>query len=160
MDLALRSVSGGDEVTGALASVITRSLVTGLLLGHGHDRERDVWAARPRPVGVVRAVADAVRSDPAGEHTTHRLGELLGISERTLQAEFHRRTGTTPSAYVRGLRLELARDQLLATTGSGTTVLDVAVRCGLGHAGRFAAAYRERFGEAPSETLRRSRTGR
>lgn len=41
---------------------------------------------------------------------------------------------------------------MAAGPGDGVTVLDVAARCGFGHAGRFAAAYRERFGESPSRT--------
>ncbi len=158
VDLAVRSVSGGGEVAGALASAVTRSLVTSLLLGHAHNHDEDVWTARPGPDGLVRAVVDAVRADPAGEHTTRRLADGLGVSERTLQLEFRRRAGTTPSAYVRGLRLEFARERLVQ--GGGATVLDVAVQCGFGHAGRFAAAYRERFGEAPAETVRRRRVSR
>jgi AraC-like DNA-binding protein len=36
----------------------------------------------------------------------------------------------------------------------GFTVADVAMRWGLMHTGRFAAAYRRTYGESPSETLR------
>lgn len=36
----------------------------------------------------------------------------------------------------------------------GLTVADVAMRWGLMHTGRFAAAYRRTYGESPSETLR------
>jgi TolB-like protein len=35
------------------------------------------------------------------------------------------------------------------------TVTEVAARCGLNHTGRFAIRYRQRYGETPSETLRR-----
>jgi AraC-like DNA-binding protein len=36
-------------------------------------------------------------------------------------------------------------------------VTAVALRWGFGHLGQFAADYRARFGELPSETLRRAR---
>jgi AraC-like DNA-binding protein len=156
LGLALRGASLG-AVVGAMASAVSESVVTGLLLGHGHDREDAIWAARPLPTGVVQVVADAVRADPVGDHTTQRLARLVGVSERTLQLTFARSTGCSPMAYVRGLRLELARERLLTTSTGPPTVLDVATGCGFGHAGRFAAAYRARFGEAPSETLRRVR---
>jgi AraC-like DNA-binding protein len=156
VELALRAVSERVEVIGALASFVTQSVVTGLLLGHPHSLDEEIWSARPLPSGIVRAVIDAVRADPGGEHTTRRLGELVGVSERTLQLAFNRHAGTTPTAYVRKIRLELARERLIAARGHGT-VLDIAVQCGFSHAGRFAATYRERFGEAPSATLQRAR---
>ena len=37
------------------------------------------------------------------------------------------------------------------------TVSEVAYRWGFTHLGRFAGAYRERFGETPSQTLRSTR---
>jgi hypothetical protein len=36
----------------------------------------------------------------------------------------------------------------------------VATRWGITHLGRFACEYRNRFGESPSQTLRRHRQGR
>jgi AraC-like DNA-binding protein len=42
-----------------------------------------------------------------------------------------------------------------ADPGDGTTVTEVALRFGFAHTGRFAAAYRRRYGQAPSATLRR-----
>ncbi|WP_414688000.1 helix-turn-helix domain-containing protein [Mycobacterium sp.] len=37
-----------------------------------------------------------------------------------------------------------------------TTVSDTAYRWGFAHLGRFAVAYRNKFGESPSETLHKS----
>ncbi|HEX2431520.1 MAG TPA: helix-turn-helix domain-containing protein, partial [Aestuariivirgaceae bacterium] len=39
----------------------------------------------------------------------------------------------------------------------GDTATAIAYDCGFGHLGEFAQSYRLRFGESPSETLRRSR---
>jgi transcriptional regulator GlxA family with amidase domain len=51
--------------------------------------------------------------------------------------------------YVRNLRLERVRAALL--TSAETTGM-IALDAGFTHLGRFAAAYRERFGELPSST--------
>jgi transcriptional regulator GlxA family with amidase domain len=78
------------------------------------------------------------------------------VSERSLYAAFQRQLGVAPMAYVRRRRLERAHDELLRSSPNGRcTVIGVALRNGFTHAGRFAAAYRRRFGESPSETLRR-----
>jgi transcriptional regulator GlxA family with amidase domain len=56
--------------------------------------------------------------------------------------------------YLRGVRLELAR-RMLVDTAIITTVADAAIAAGFTHLGRFAAEYRRRFGERPSQTLLR-----
>ena len=58
-------------------------------------------------------------------------------------------------AYLRSVRLDSVRGELQAP-GPGTTVAAVAHRWGFAHLGRFTAYYRRRYGESPSQTLRRS----
>ena len=59
-------------------------------------------------------------------------------------------------SYVRLHRLEQVHEELLiADPSTGVKVTDVALRHGFTHTGRFAAAYKERFGESPSATMRR-----
>jgi transcriptional regulator GlxA family with amidase domain len=57
--------------------------------------------------------------------------------------------------YPRQIRLRRAREALKTTDRDATTVRAVATRLGILHMGRFAAAYRDAFGEAPSDTLNR-----
>ncbi len=64
--------------------------------------------------------------------------------------------GTTPQAFLREVRLDRARE-LLSEPAAAVSVADVAVAVSLPHQGRFSAAYRERFGELPSDTLARTR---
>ena len=76
------------------------------------------------------------------------------MSERTLHDAFRRRFGTSPAAHVRALRLQAAREALLGADAELTTVARIAAEHGFAHPGRFAVAYRRRFGESPSATLR------
>ena len=57
--------------------------------------------------------------------------------------------------YLRQIRLRRASEALKTADRDATTVRAVAVSLGILHMGRFAAAYREAFGEAPSDTLNR-----
>ena len=74
---------------------------------------------------------------------------------RALQAGFQRDLGTPPMTYLRQVRLRRAREALRAADRGATTVRSVAAQFGILHMGRFAAAYRETFGEPPSDTLNR-----
>ena len=72
-----------------------------------------------------------------------------------MQYAFKGLMGITPLAYLTRLRLHRARQALRAATHGTTTVTAEALRQGFWHFGDFARAYKECFGELPSDTLRR-----
>lgn len=77
------------------------------------------------------------------------------VSPRALQAGFRAHLGITPLDHLRGVRLELAHQDLRAGSAeAGDTVGAIADRWGFSHHGRFAAAYAQRYGRHPRETLR------
>jgi AraC-like DNA-binding protein len=82
------------------------------------------------------------------------IAQAAGVTARTLERAFRTERGETAVARLKRLRLERARRELLAARDDGRSVTAVATAVGLLHAGRFAAEYRQRFGESPSETLR------
>ncbi|MBV7292948.1 AraC family transcriptional regulator [Corynebacterium sp. TAE3-ERU16] len=103
----------------------------------------------------IMTAIDALESDPARPWTIAEIAATANVSVRTLQKHFKEATGVSPTEYLRNLRLDLVNDDLHATSwGSGVTVTDVAVSWGFTHMGRFSAAYRRRFGEPPSATIR------
>jgi AraC-like DNA-binding protein len=131
------------------------SLIAGLLVVADHPYREELtrpersW--RPRP---LRLAMDAMRADLAHQFTVEELARLADVSVRSLQAIFRRHTGQPPMAYLRELRLGHAHEELCRAGPGATTVARVANAWGFGHLGRFAAAYRERYGVAPSVTLR------
>jgi transcriptional regulator GlxA family with amidase domain len=88
------------------------------------------------------------------------LAGVAGVSTRALQIGFRRFRNTTPMAYLRAVRLELARTELANARRRGSSVAAVANAVGFGHLGRFARDYEARFGELPSQTLYRGSTER
>lgn len=77
------------------------------------------------------------------------------VSSRRLFAGFKTYLNTTPMRYLRDLRLDRVREALTNAASHRTLITDVAMDCGFRHLGRFDAAYKERFGEQPRETLRK-----
>ena len=105
------------------------------------------------PRGVRRAL-DAMRTNVGRDWGVAELAEAAGLSSRTLQRQFRTFLGKTPRLVLRDLRFESARRDLLQGVPD-TKVMDVALRCGFPHCGRFSVEYRRRFGETPSQTLKR-----
>lgn len=83
------------------------------------------------------------------------LCEAASVSERTLQYAFKELMGMTPVAFLTRLRLHRVRQALRAGTQGTTTVTAEALRWGFWHFGDFSCAYKDCFGELPSDTLRR-----
>ncbi|GMA29547.1 helix-turn-helix domain-containing protein [Arenivirga flava] len=133
-----------------------RSAVAALL----HAFEHVSTPARAQ-VGVVRAsrIGHAIEFMSARAHeplTIDRIAEAAGLSVRGVQDAFQRRHGMPPLEYLRLLRLDRVREDLLSPDG-GSTVGAVANRWGFTHLGRFAQYYGERFGERPRDTMREAR---
>lgn len=83
------------------------------------------------------------------------LARQNGIPERTLRSAFQKCYGLSPAEYLRIHRLHQARRALRASGPDETTVTKIAFGLGFWDLGRFAGAYRQLFGEPPSETLRK-----
>ncbi len=107
------------------------------------------------PGDVVRALA-WLRSHLHEPVQLDRLAQVAGVKPRTLEAHFRKCPQTTPLGWVRRARLAHARQKLL-TASARDNVTSIALASGFGQLGRFAAHYREAFGELPSTTLRRVR---
>jgi len=79
---------------------------------------------------------------------------VAGVSPRTLQRQFRDFRGKAPGAELRDIRFQCARRSLLQGLPDAK-VMDIAMRSGFQHFGRFSTEYRRRYGETPSETMKR-----
>lgn len=134
---------------------IEQMLLTGLLTAQPHTYAAAL-AAQSNPAAprhVVKA-QDYIRAHPDRPITVGELAAVAGVGARTLYEGFRRFRGTTPMAFLKATRLERAHGELMAAAPDAS-VTDIALRWGFVHLGRFAQDYRRRYGELPSETLRR-----
>jgi AraC-like DNA-binding protein len=104
---------------------------------------------------IVKIAEDHALSHACDHLHVTDLCRAAGVSERTLENAFKEVMGMTPVAYLIRLRLHRVRKALLAASHGTTTVTAEALDWGFWHFGEFSRAYKECFGELPSDTLRR-----
>lgn len=139
-----------------VARHLERLVIDGLLLGQKHNYSDALIGGRPVALGSgIRDAVELMEDRPSEPWTTVSLATEVHLSVRALQEGFRRDLATTPMTYLRQVRLRRAREELQAAHRDTTTVHAVAAGLGMLHMGRFAAAYRQAFGETPSDTLNR-----
>ena len=79
----------------------------------------------------------------------------IGVAERTLRAACEEHLGMGPIRFLTLRRMHLVRHALQAADAKEANVTRIVTDHGFWELGRFSVAYRELFGESPSETLRR-----
>jgi AraC-like DNA-binding protein len=119
-----------------------------------HDKIQNAGLLREIPSRHLRDVLDYIEAHLHLMITVTDIAGAIGVTPRALQHGFRRYFNCTPMEYVQQRRLDKVRGEL-QVGGPGVRVKDVALRWGFFHLGRFAAAYEARFGERPSQTLRR-----
>jgi transcriptional regulator GlxA family with amidase domain len=82
------------------------------------------------------------------------LSRIAGLSERGLRDAFYCVHGMSPKQWMVAERLKQVHSMLSDTDSTAISVTGAATRYGFFELGRFAATYKEAFGEVPSETLR------
>jgi AraC-like DNA-binding protein len=155
-----RAVAEASPVLQDAASSPLLRMQAGLLVARAtlelfpwHDVPFSAEMRAPR-MSAVRTAIEYMHHHADRPITPADAARAAGISTRVLQLAVRRHEDTTPSALLRGIRLDRVRAELREASPSTTTVRAVAEQWGFGHLGRFAASYEERFGELPSATLR------
>ena len=102
---------------------------------------------------ALNDVEDYICANLGSAITRDDLAMEAGISIRSLSRAFEQKYGLGPKAFVRQRRLDACFAQLRGADREATTVTEVAMAYGFWHTGKFAIAYRQAFGQSPSETL-------
>jgi transcriptional regulator GlxA family with amidase domain len=121
------------------------------------NRVRPSFRQRDRAINKVKEFLSEFSDVPP---TMADLCEVAQVSERTLEYAFQERYEMTPTTYLRFYRLNGVHKALKAADPTCTTVTKVATDWGFWHFGHFASHYRRFFGEPPSNTLKKPRSGR
>ncbi|NMT62403.1 AraC family transcriptional regulator [Marinobacter orientalis] len=101
---------------------------------------------------LLRAV-EKIRREPDWDFNLRELASHAGVSERNLYYLMKREASITPYRLYQRNRLVRVRYRLVDCQCTVPHISWYAADEGFSHLGRFAALYREHFGELPSETV-------
>ena len=112
------------------------------------DRQHIPLAARlGRNHAALAEVAALMEANIEEPLSLDELAHLAGLSQRHVQRMFREALGCTPSQHYLELRLRRARELLLQT---GMSITSITVACGFQSPCHFSKAYRALFGQSPS----------
>lgn len=139
-----------------LIGQMVQMLMTMLLSGIPHNYREAYLGNKAGPFPhYLRKATDFIEANKTEEIAIADLADAAGVSVSCLFLAFRNYLGVTPTAYLKKRRLERAHELLLQAGASGQSVTEIATDCGFQHLSRFSSAYKNCFGELPSQTLRR-----
>lgn len=144
-----------DAIPAHLCRQLREHALNTVLLNVPHNQSLHIFRPRRPSRGAVRQAVDLIENEVMGDLTISDIAKQVGVGVRALEIGFQREMHCTPRAFMLTRRMERVHQELEdADPRSGSTVTGIAMRWGFAHTGRFAAAYRRRYGLAPSQTLR------
>jgi AraC family ethanolamine operon transcriptional activator len=146
------SIRGDSRLGHLIKFEISRRLISALASSRSVATPAPKTRLRDRAVQQAVAYIDEYLEEPI--HLCD-LSSITGASERTLRYGFLERFGVSPKSYLQAFRLNGVRRELKQADPAKMKVVDIANHWGFWHMGKFAADYRNLYGELPSETLRR-----
>lgn len=120
---------------------------------HRYSERMQANKGGPMP-NYLRLARDFMHREARSNPSMVTVARAANISVRTLETSFRQHMDVTPHAYLRTLRLKMAREAL-SDPNDTRPIAEVAADHGFPHAGRFAQYYTQLFGESPSQTRRK-----
>ncbi|WP_227515675.1 helix-turn-helix domain-containing protein [Acinetobacter qingfengensis] len=95
-------------------------------------------------------IAENIRQSPL---KIEEIAAYANVSIRTLSNGFRKYRNISPSLFIRDLRLQIVRKDLM-NAPIGASIAEIAYASGYLNLGTFIRLYKQKFGELPSTTLR------
>lgn len=135
---------------------LEQTLMTTLLTWQPHNLREQLTENSPQVLPRhVKQACDFMQAHADQAITINELVAVTGVSGRTLFAGFEKFLGLSPMRYLKDIRLQRLREDLLDPT-KPRSVTALATQWGFFQLGRMASVYRERYGETPRETIARA----
>lgn len=155
LDYVAGTLASGDTAHQPLIAAGMANLLAGALLEcyPSNLTEQDPASDLALPETLKEAVS-FIHRHTADDIGINDVAAAVHLTPRAVQYLFRRQLDTTPTEYMRRVRLSHAHHELVAATSATATVTEIAQRWGFAHTGRFAVLYRQTYGQSPHATLR------
>jgi len=155
LDYATTTLASTDTAEQPLIVATLAPLLAGALLEcfPSNVSEQHLLDASELPE-VLKDAVSFIHCHADGDIGVNDVAAAVHLTPRGVQYLFRRQLDTTPTEYMRCVRLHCAHQELVAGVRSTTTVSEIARRWGFAHTGRFAVLYRQAYGQSPHATLR------
>jgi len=158
IEYVVNEIEHNDHVikTPSLLKGLDHLLLTTLLF-LPHNKRENFLKSHKREVAtdLVKCAEEYIRAHLEEAISILDLLHICNCSRSVLFSAFSTSRGYTPMEFLTEQRFHRAHEKLLKARLE-ESVTDIALDCGFNHFGRFPQLYRKRFGELPSETLRKS----
>lgn len=151
------SLGPGRRLAPSAAATLREAILDCLLNGqrHGLSDAITVFEGRAETLPcALKRVRDHLHAEATEPLDLAELAAIAGIGIRALQLGFKRHFGTSISDMLLDIRLGHLNGRL-RNAAPDARITDIAFDLGFTHLSRMASAYRAKFGEPPSVTLRR-----
>ena len=105
--------------------------------------------------GTVKRAVDYIHAHLEQPLSISQLVAISGASRRSLEQAFQRSLGSSPQRYIQRCRLNAIRQLLQRHRPGELQLSELAFRWGFTQPSHFTTAYKQAFGELPSQTLSR-----
>lgn len=155
LDYVVATLTSADTAAQPLIAAGMANLVAGALLEcyPSNLTEHDPASDLALPETLKEAVS-FIHRHAAEDIGINEVAAAVHLTPRAVQYLFRRQLDTTPTEYMRRVRLSRAHQELMTATSPASTVTEIAQRWGFAHTGRFAVLYRQTYGQSPHTTLR------
>lgn len=136
---------------------IEQALIKGILTSQPHNYSNDVKNSirNNLPSYLVKTI-DYLKTNARNEIHMDDIEWIAGVSRNKLYSDFKRYIGVPPTAYLKRIRMEGVRVDIIRSMGD-ESISTLALSWGFNHLGRFSTEYKKMFGETPSETQAKAR---
>jgi AraC-like DNA-binding protein len=149
-------IHAGSEMKSINPRMVGTQLLDAMIMHFARVPRFQVGGINPRGLAQIVARARAFIHEHLDQPLSiDRIANAAATSHRTLHRAFQIVLDETPYSYVQKLRLHRIRQELVTEVDAARTITRIAHRWNLPELGRFAAWYRDLFGELPSQTLAR-----